>query len=68
MRMLIGGFHIHNSPKEKCDVIVKGLKELFPEELGVCHCSGVDKYALFYSQWGDMVFYNHTGCVKDLEL
>lgn len=68
LKMLIGGFHIHNAPSEKDDVIIEGLKHLLPDELGVCHCSGVDKYALFHSIWGDKVFYNHTGCVKEIEL
>lgn len=68
LKMIIGGFHIHNVPLDKDDAIVAGLKNSLPDELGVCHCSGVDNYAFFYSLWGDMVFYNHTGCVKDLEL
>ena len=67
-KMIIGGFHIHNASSEKDDAIVDGLKNLLPDELGVCHCTGVDKYALFYSHFGDKVFYNHTGCVKEMNL
>lgn len=67
-KMLIGGFHIHNALSEKDEVIVDGLKESLPDELGVCHCTGVDKYAFFYSLWGNKVFYNHTGCIKEIEL
>ena len=66
--MIIGGFHIHNASPDKDNVIVAGLKDSLPDELGVCHCSGVDKYAFFFSLWGNMVFYNHTGCVKEIEL
>ncbi|MCI8954905.1 MAG: MBL fold metallo-hydrolase, partial [Bacteroides thetaiotaomicron] len=25
------------------------------------HCTGVDKYAFFYKDFGDRIFYNHTG-------
>lgn len=67
-KMLIGGFHIHNAPAAKDNVIIEGMKDLLPDQIGVCHCSGVDKYALFHSLWGDRVFYNHTGCVKEIEL
>lgn len=68
LKMVIGGFHIHNAPSEKDVAIIEGLKQSVPDQLGVCHCSGVDKYALFHSIWGDKVFYNHTGCVKEMDL
>lgn len=68
LRLLMGGFHIHNAASAKDEVIVEGLQPSLPDALGVCHCSGVDKYALFRSHWGDRVFYNHTGCEKELEL
>lgn len=66
--MLTGGFHIHNAPTEKDNVIIEWLKHFMPDQIGVCHCSGVDKFALFYSLFGNRVFYNHTGCVKEIEL
>lgn len=68
LRMIMGGFHIHHASAEKDQVIVEGLQKSLPEELGVCHCTGVDKYAVFYSVWGSRVFYNHTGCVKEFDL
>lgn len=46
-------------------MFVDKTTEILP---GVCHCSGVDKYALFHSICGDKVFYNHTGCVKEIDL
>lgn len=68
LKLLLGGFHIHNAVSEKDQVIAAYLSEELPERLGVCHCSGVDKYAVFRALWGDRVFYNHTGCVTEVTL
>lgn len=37
-----------------------------PKRLGVCHCTGIDKYALFRQQFNDRVFYNYTGWVETI--
>ena len=63
---LMGGFHIHNAPTAKFDTIADFFKECAPKRIGVCHCTGVDKYALFLRDFGDRVFYNHTGCVTEI--
>lgn len=60
-QLLLGGFHIHNAKERKYRVIADYLRELSPRSLGVCHCTGIDKYALFSRDFGDRVFYNYTG-------
>lgn len=63
-KLVLGGFHIHNAEDEKFNVISAFLGMNLPKRLGVCHCTGIDKYALFRQQFSDRVFYGHTGWVE----
>ena len=49
----------------QCDWWARALgnMDLLP---GVCHCTGIDKYALFHQCFGDRAFYNYTGRVEIL--
>ena len=67
-KLLLGGFHIHNAEKQKYQVIADYLQEYLPRQIGVCHCTGVDKYAFFYKDFGDRVFYNYTGKLIQTDL
>ena len=60
-KLLLGGFHIHNAEKQKYQIIADYLQEYLPRQIGVCHCTGVDKYAFFFKDFGDRAFYNYTG-------
>ena len=62
-KLLLGGFHIHNAEEQKYHVISDYLQRYMPRQIGVCHCTGVDKYAFFCKDFGDRIFYNHTGRV-----
>ena len=66
LKLVLGGFHIRNTEKEKFDVIARFLESHLPQRLGVCHCTGIDKYALFHQCFGDRAFYNYTGRVETL--
>jgi metal-dependent hydrolase (beta-lactamase superfamily II) len=66
--LLLGGFHIHNAEERKYQIIADYLKEYLPRQIGVCHCTGVDKYAFFYKDFGDRVFYNYTGKLIQTDL
>lgn len=61
--LLLGGFHIHNAEEQKYHVISDYLQRYMPRQIGVCYCTGVDKYAFFCKDFGDRIFYNHTGRV-----
>ena len=66
LKLVLGGFHIRNTAKEKFDVIARFFENHLPQRLGVCHCTGIDKYALFHQCFGDRAFYNYTGRVEIL--
>lgn len=59
--LLFGGFHIHNASKQKFYTIADFLEHNPVRMLGVCHCTGIDNYALFKQKFGDKVFYGYTG-------
>lgn len=61
LQLLLGGFHIHNAEDQKYKVIADYLHQHLPSRMGVCHCTGIDKYASFYKDFGDRIFYNYTG-------
>jgi 7,8-dihydropterin-6-yl-methyl-4-(beta-D-ribofuranosyl)aminobenzene 5'-phosphate synthase len=65
-KLVLGGFHIHNAENEKFNAISAFLGVNLPKRLGVCHCTGIDKYALFRQQFNDRVFYNYTGWVETI--
>ncbi len=65
--LLLGGFHIHNADYKKYSLVAEYLREYTPREIGVCHCTGVDKYALFYKDFGEKIFYNHTGRIIETD-
>ena len=60
-RLLQGGFHIHNAENEKFDAIANYFEHDCPQQIAVCHCTGVDKYALLQQHFGDKVVYEYTG-------
>ena len=65
---VIGGYHIHNAAPGKCSLIADYFKTMSETKVGVCHCTGVDKFAQLAAQLGDRVFYNHTGLIIDTTL
>ena len=67
IRLVIGGYHIHNAAPGKCSIIADYFQQMPETRVGVCHCTGVDKFAVLAGQLGDRVFYNHTGLVTDTE-
>lgn len=65
LNLLLGGFHIHTAAREKFDTIADYLAQNQPKTLGVCHCTGIEKFALFKERFGS-TFYAHTG--KQIEI
>lgn len=64
LKLVLGGFHIRTTGTKMYEVIARYLSEHLPQRLGVCHCTGVDQYALFHQSFADRLFYNYTGWVE----
>ncbi len=58
---VLGGFHIRACKEEKLGNLLNYFSRLAPRSIGICHCSGVEKYAWLLQHLGQKVFYNHTG-------
>ncbi len=61
VNMILGGFHIKDCSCYQYITITNYFEQISPKSLGVCHCTGVEKYADLVSQCYARVFYNHTG-------
>ena len=66
LQVVLGGFHIHETTAEKFNVISGFFGRNLPKRLGVAHCTGVEKYAMFRHQFNDRVYYNYTGWVEKI--
>ena len=58
---LVGGFHLVDSSYEDVILISDFLRNDMPEHIGVCHCTGLDGYAVFRNEFKENVFYNYCG-------
>lgn len=58
---IIGGTHLHLSPKERVDNTAAELKELGLVRLGVSHCTGFHSAAALAREFGDVFFLNNAG-------
>jgi 7,8-dihydropterin-6-yl-methyl-4-(beta-D-ribofuranosyl)aminobenzene 5'-phosphate synthase len=61
--LILGGFHLRNCSSEQYASIKTYLKQIEPEQAGVCHCTGVEKFAELKNDLSCRVFYNMTANV-----
>lgn len=59
--LIIGGFHTKNCTADQYRHITNYFSQLQPQAIGVCHCSGIEKYADLRKEGITHVFYNFTG-------
>ncbi len=59
--LILGGFHTKNCTDEQYRHIATYFRQLLPKSLGVCHCTGIEKYADLRNEFDSHVFYNYTG-------
>jgi 7,8-dihydropterin-6-yl-methyl-4-(beta-D-ribofuranosyl)aminobenzene 5'-phosphate synthase len=59
--LILGGFHTKNCTNEQYMHIIQYFRRLQPKQVGVCHCTGIEKYAEMAKECKAGVFYNFTG-------
>jgi 7,8-dihydropterin-6-yl-methyl-4-(beta-D-ribofuranosyl)aminobenzene 5'-phosphate synthase len=61
VKLILGGFHTKNCTTEQYIHLTHYLRNLQPKSLGVCHCTGIEKYADLHRECDTNLFYNFTG-------
>jgi len=59
--LILGGFHMKNCTILQYAEIKHYFRQLRPQSIGVCHCTGVEKYADLRNECEVHLFYNYTG-------
>jgi 7,8-dihydropterin-6-yl-methyl-4-(beta-D-ribofuranosyl)aminobenzene 5'-phosphate synthase len=59
--LIVGGFHMKHCTAEQYLHITHYLRMLQPKSLGVCHCTGIEKFADLRRNCEVQLFYNCTG-------
>lgn len=65
--LILGGFHMNNCTAEQYMQITSNFRQIQPQSIGVCHCTGVDKYSELLRDCEAHLFYNFTGNEINLE-
>jgi 7,8-dihydropterin-6-yl-methyl-4-(beta-D-ribofuranosyl)aminobenzene 5'-phosphate synthase len=65
--LILGGFHMKDCTSEQYMHITYYLQQLHPQSIGVCHCTGIERFADIYRECDLHVFYNFTGNVVDFQ-
>jgi 7,8-dihydropterin-6-yl-methyl-4-(beta-D-ribofuranosyl)aminobenzene 5'-phosphate synthase len=66
VHLVTGGFHLKNAPQEQYLAVVDYLRELKPENIGICHCTGIENFSGIAKEAVGRVFYNFTGHIEKI--
>ena len=61
IRLVLGGFHTKDAESQAVEALISDLSRRGVEKLGVCHCTGVEKYPEIKRIFGGNAFYSYTG-------
>ena len=64
---VIGGFHLKNKPAERIGLVSRDLNQLDISSLFICHCTGIDEYAILKSTFNGTSQYLSTGILHKLK-
>ncbi len=66
IRLILGGFHLKNCSIEQYVHVTYYLRMLQPKSIGLCHCTGIEKYAEMQNKCNFHLFYNDVGNVVNV--
>jgi 7,8-dihydropterin-6-yl-methyl-4-(beta-D-ribofuranosyl)aminobenzene 5'-phosphate synthase len=66
VHLILGGFHLKDCSSEQYLAVTNYLLEVNPDYLGICHCTGVNRYVDLKCDFKDKVFYNMTGNIYNI--
>jgi 7,8-dihydropterin-6-yl-methyl-4-(beta-D-ribofuranosyl)aminobenzene 5'-phosphate synthase len=66
VNLVLGGFHTKDCNEENFKIVLEYFQDNMPKSLGVCHCTGIDKYAALKQNLNTRVYYNYTGTITEL--
>jgi 7,8-dihydropterin-6-yl-methyl-4-(beta-D-ribofuranosyl)aminobenzene 5'-phosphate synthase len=59
--LILGGFHLKDCTVAQYEYIRNYFRDLQPESMGVCHCTGIERFADLHHDCKSKLFYNRTG-------
>jgi len=66
LKMVLGGFHTKDSNESQFETILDYFRNNLPKSIGVCHCTGIERYSDILHSCNTHVFYNMTGCFTEI--
>ncbi len=66
VELVIGGFHLNGEEEETVIRIIDELNCLNISQIGVSHCTGVEKYPVLGKYFKGKLFYNFTGKIIEI--
>jgi 7,8-dihydropterin-6-yl-methyl-4-(beta-D-ribofuranosyl)aminobenzene 5'-phosphate synthase len=61
VRAVIGGFHLLNADSRRLELTIEALREISPEVVIPCHCTGVKAVRALRNALGDMIRPGRSG-------
>ncbi len=61
INLVLGGFHTKDADNNLTIGLISELLKYNIDKIGVCHCTGIEKYAIMKESLKSKVFYNFTG-------
>lgn len=66
VNLVLGGFHTMNYTSSQFETVSDYFRQNVPKSIGVCHCTGIERYAGLSNKCDTNVFYNSTGSVVEI--